>query len=68
MLVALAAYAAVAATIGLTLRTVALEAEPVWAEYLATGIAVFAVFWGGVRISERMGLYRPLRPSRTHGA
>jgi membrane-associated phospholipid phosphatase len=68
VLVALAAYAAVAATIGLTLRTVALEAEPVWAEYLATGIAAFAVFWGGVRISERLGLYRPLRPTRTHGA
>jgi membrane-associated phospholipid phosphatase len=63
VLVALAVYAAVAATIGLALRTVALEAEPEWAEYLATAIAAFAVFWGGVRISERLGLFRPERRS-----
>ena len=57
VLVALAIYAAVAMSIGASLRTVALEADPERAEYLATGVTVFAVFWGGVRMSERLGLY-----------
>jgi len=57
VLVALVIYAAVAMTIGASLRTVALEADPERAEYLATGVTVFAVFWGGVRMSQRLGLY-----------
>ena len=57
VLVALALYAAVAGAIGLWLRTAGLEAEPGWADYAATATTVFAVFWGGVRLSERLGLF-----------
>jgi membrane-associated phospholipid phosphatase len=56
--VAVGLYVAVAASIGQLLRTVALEADPGWADYLGTAASVFAVFWGGVRLSERLGLYR----------
>ena len=52
-----ASTSAVAMSIGASLRTVALEADPERAEYLATGVTVFAVFLGGVRMSERLGLY-----------
>lgn len=58
VLLAAALYVAVAASIGVMLRTVALEADPTWAEYAATAVSVFAVFWGGVRLSERFHLYR----------
>ena len=63
VLVALATYAAVAGTIGFALRTVAIEAEPGWADYLGTALSVAAVFWGAVRLSERFGLYRASRPA-----
>jgi membrane-associated phospholipid phosphatase len=55
---AAALYVAVAASVGVLLRTVAVEADPTWAEYFATAASVFAVFWGGVRLSERFHLYR----------
>ncbi len=55
---AAALYVAVAASVGVILRTVAVEADPTWAEYAATAVSVFAVFWGGVRLSERFHLYR----------
>jgi membrane-associated phospholipid phosphatase len=51
-------YAGVAALVGLILRTVAIDAEPGWAEYLGTAVSVFAAFWGGVRLAERLHLYR----------
>jgi membrane-associated phospholipid phosphatase len=57
VVVAVALYVAVAALIGLILRTVAIEADPDWAEYLGTAVTVFAAFWGGVRLSNRLGLY-----------
>jgi hypothetical protein len=56
---AVALYVVVATLVGLVLRTVAIEADPGWAEYLGTAVALFAVFWGGVRLSERLHLYRP---------
>lgn len=59
--VAVGLYVAVAALVGLLLRTVAIEAEPGWAEYLGTAVTLFAVFWGGVRLSERLHLYRAKR-------
>jgi membrane-associated phospholipid phosphatase len=64
VLVGFAMYAAVAVSIGAMLRTVALEADPERAEYLATAVTVFAVFWGGVRVSQRLGLYLapPVKP------
>jgi membrane-associated phospholipid phosphatase len=55
---AVALYVALAAVVGLVLRTVAIEADPGWAEYLGTAGCVFLVFWGGVRLSERLRLYR----------
>ena len=57
VLVGFAIYAAVAVLIGAALRTVALEADPERAEYLGTAVTVLAVFWGGVRVSQRLGLY-----------
>jgi membrane-associated phospholipid phosphatase len=64
VLVAFALYAAVAVGIGSALRTVALEADPEWAEYVGTALTLCAVFWGGVRVSQRLGLYlaAPARP------
>jgi membrane-associated phospholipid phosphatase len=68
VVVAAGIYVAVAAASGVLLRTVALEADPAWAEYLATALSVFAVFWGGLRLSDRLGLYRrgaaPAREAR----
>jgi len=58
VIVAAALYLAVAGGIGLMLRTVAIDADPDWAEYLGTATSIFAVFWGGARLSERLGLYR----------
>jgi len=58
--IAIALYVAVAASVGLLLRTVAIDADPAMAEYLGTAVTVFTVFWGGVRVSELLHLYRRL--------
>ncbi len=56
--VAAGLYVAVAFVLGLMLRTVAIDADPGWADYGGTALSMFAAFWGGVHLSQRLKLYR----------
>lgn len=61
VLLAVGIYVVVAVMMGFLLRTVAVEADPAWADYVATATTVFAVFWGGMRTAERLRLFRRAR-------
>lgn len=55
---AAALYAGTAALVGFGLRSGGIDEDGRWATYVRGGLMVFVVFWGGVRLSERIGLYR----------